>query len=76
MGKQYNVRKHTGIAHPMPLRSFESAYQLIRLDLMESLKMNAPNYFYALPVPPCLEGYVRSRLGSPFGFVDSLQNDV
>jgi hypothetical protein len=56
-GKDYHIHKRTGIQHPMPLRPHETSYQILRIDLIDSLKHSKRNYFYALPLPPCLEGY-------------------
>ncbi|KAK3278930.1 hypothetical protein CYMTET_13164 [Cymbomonas tetramitiformis] len=56
-GKEYAVYKHTGNRHPIPLRPFESAFQMLRIDLLDSLSHKEENYFYAMPIPPCMESY-------------------
>jgi len=61
LGKDYLVRRHTGVQHAFPLRPHETSFQVLRLDLLESLQASASNYFYAVPVPPCLEGYEHER---------------
>lgn len=61
LGKDYLVRRHTGVQHAFPLRPHETSFQVLRLDLLESLQASASNYFYAVPVPPCLEGCVAAR---------------
>jgi len=56
-GKDYHILKRTGNRHPMPLRSHDTSYQILRIDLLDSLKHSRRNFFYALPIPPCIEGY-------------------
>jgi len=73
-GRDYLIRKHTGVQYALPLFTHETSYQLLRMDLIAAMQVHEPNYYFAVPVPACVEGCVARRFVFSLGSLWSARN--